>query len=108
MGRCFDYSHAGWHKPSEFLRTKRSARVFSVGLRLSSFLSPRSSILGPQSSVLSPQFSVLNPWSSVLNPRSSVLSPQSSVLSPQSSVLSPITYFYIFQVFQVRLVFQIF
>ena len=77
----------GLRGPSEFLRTKRSARVFSVGLRLSSFLSPRSSILGPQSSVLIPQFSVLNPWSSVLNPWSSVLSPQSSVLSSRSSVL---------------------
>ena len=96
----------GLRGPTEFLRTKRSARVFSVGLRLSSFLSPRSSILGPQSSVLSPRSSllslqssildpqssflpVLNPQSSIRNPQSSVLGPWSSIFSPQSSVLNP-------------------
>ena len=39
---------SGLRGPTEFLRTKRSARVFSVGLRLSSFFGPRSSILGPE------------------------------------------------------------
>ena len=46
----------GLRGPSEFLRTKRSARVFSVGLRLSSFPSPQSSVLSHQSSVISPQY----------------------------------------------------
>ena len=40
---------SGLRGPTEFLRTKRSARVFSVGLRLTSFLGPWSSILGPES-----------------------------------------------------------
>ena len=54
----------GWHKycrlagglrgPTEFLRTKKSARLFSVGLR-SSVLSQQSSVFSPQSSILSPQ-----------------------------------------------------
>ena len=53
----------GLRGPTEFLRTKRSARVFSVGLRLSLFLplGPQSSVLGPQSSFPGPQSPILNP-----------------------------------------------
>ena len=67
----------GLRGPSEFLRTKRSARVFSVGLRLSSFLSPQSSVLSSRSSILGPRSSILGPQSSVLGPQSSVVSPRS-------------------------------
>ena len=80
--RSYHQLAGGLRGTTEFLRTKRSARVFSVGLRLSSFLSPWSLILGPQSLVLSPQSSVLSSRSSILGPWSSVLDSRSSILNP--------------------------
>ena len=76
-----------WRGPLEFIRTKRSAKVSSVSVMLSSVLGPQPSVLNLLSSNLSPQTSVPNPRSSILGPQSLVFKCRSSILNPQSKEL---------------------